>query len=221
PNAGTVYDRFAISANQQWLAKDGLIQIAMDHRASGQFGKAGVNYMYRNLGDWELKDYATIVKYLVAKGYADPRKICITGFSYGGYMSCLAVTKYADVFNYAMAGGSVVDWSLYDSHYTERYMDTPKENPEGYRTSSVLTYADRYKGMLQIVHGTIDDNVHLQNSLQLIRKLQSLNKPFEMMFYPGGRHGWPGMARVHFENEKMKFVYRYLLEKPVAPEVIR
>ncbi len=221
PNAGPVYDRFAISANQQWLAKDGLIQIAMDHRASGQFGKAGVNYMYRNLGDWELKDYATIVKYLVAKGYADPRKICITGFSYGGYMSCLAVTKYADVFNYAMAGGSVVDWSLYDSHYTERYMDTPKENPEGYRTSSVLTYADRYKGMLQIVHGTIDDNVHLQNSLQLIRKLQSLNKPFEMMFYPGGRHGWPGMARVHFENEKMKFVYRYLLEKPVAPEVIR
>lgn len=223
PNAGTVYDRFSVTANQQWLAKEGVIQIAMDHRASGQFGKAGVNYMYRDLGDWELKDYATIVKYLEAKGYADPKKICITGFSYGGYMSCLAVTKYAGVFNYAMAGGSVTDWSLYDSHYTERYMDTPKDNPDGYKNGAVLTFADKYndkEGMLQIVHGTIDDNVHLQNSLQLVRKLQSLDKNFEMMFYPGGRHGWPGMARTHFENEKMRFVYRYLLEKPVVAEMI-
>lgn len=223
PNAGTVYDKFAVNANQQWLAKDGLIQIAMDHRASGQFGKAGVNYMYRDLGDWELKDYATIVKYLIDKGYADPKKICITGFSYGGYMTCLALTKYANVFTYGMAGGSVTDWKLYDSHYTERYMDTPAENPEGYKSGAVLTFADNYKGMLQIVHGTIDDNVHLQNSLQLVRKLESLNKPFEMAFYPGGRHGWAqlGGAWTYYQNEKMRFIYKYLLEKPVAPEVIK
>jgi Dipeptidyl aminopeptidases/acylaminoacyl-peptidases len=159
PNAGTVFDRWNFNANQQWYAKEGLIQIAMDHRASGHFGKEGVNYMYHDLGDWELKDYSTIVKFLINKGYADPKKICITGFSYGGYMSCLALTKYADVFTHAMAGGSVTDWTFYDTHYTEKFMGTPANNPEGYKTSSVLTYADKYKGMMQIVHGVIDDNV--------------------------------------------------------------
>src|SRR5437868_10630599 len=140
----------------------------MDHRASGHFGKEGVNYMYHNLGYWEMKDYTTMVKWLIANGNADPTKICITGFSYGGYMSCYALTYASDVFTHGMAGGSVVDWSLYDTHYTERYMGTPANNPEGYKTSSVLTYADKYKGMLQIVHGVIDDNEHNQNSIQFI-----------------------------------------------------
>jgi dipeptidyl-peptidase 4 len=221
PNAGTVSDAFQLTGTQQWYAKEGLIQVAMDHRASGHFGKEGVNYMYHNLGDWELKDYSTMVKWLVASGSADPKKVCITGFSYGGYMSCLALTKYSDVFTYGMAGGSVTDWTLYDTHYTERFMGTPANNAEGYKTGNVMNYIDKYKGGLQIVHGVIDDNVHMQNSLQLISKLQDAKKDFEFMIYPGGRHGWPGNKGLHFQNLKTKFIYKYLLQKEVPLALIK
>jgi dipeptidyl-peptidase 4 len=221
PNAGSVMDTWSLGGNQQWYAKEGLIQVAMDHRASGHFGKEGVNYMYHNLGYWEIKDYSTMVKWLIANGNADASKICITGFSYGGYMSCYALTYGADVFTHGMAGGSVTDWTLYDSHYTERYMGTPANNAEGYKNSSAITHADKYKGMLQIVHGVIDDNVHMQNSIQFISKLQDLKKDFEFMPYPGGRHGWGGNKGVHFQNLKTKFIYKYLLEKDAPKEVIR
>jgi dipeptidyl-peptidase-4 len=221
PNAGSVWDSWTLNGNQQWYAKEGLIQVIMDHRASGHFGKEGVNNMYHNLGYWEMKDYTTMVKWLIANGNADPTKICITGFSYGGYVSCYALTYGSDVFTHGMAGGSVVDWSLYDSHYTERYMGTPKNNPEGYKTSSVLTYANNYKGMLQIAHGVIDDNVHIQNSIQFISKLQDLKKDFEFMEYSGGRHGWGGNKQLHFQNLKTRFIYKYLLEKPVPAAILK
>lgn len=221
PNSGTVWDNWTFNGVLQWYAKEGLIQITMDHRASGHFGKEGVNYMYHNLGYWEVKDYTTIVKYLIDKGDADPKKICITGFSYGGYMSCYALTYGADVFNYGMAGGSVTDWSLYDSHYTEKFMGTPANNPDGYKSSSVLTWVNKYKGMLQIVHGEIDDNVHLQNSLQLISKLEDDKKYFEFMVYPGERHGWRGDKQLHFQNLKTKFIYKYLLEKQVPHDLLK
>ncbi len=221
PNAGTVMDTWGLSGTQQFYAKEGLIQVAMDHRASGHFGKEGVNYMYHNLGYWEMKDYSTMAKWLIANGAADPTKICITGFSYGGYMSCYALTYASDVFTHGMAGGSVTDWTLYDTHYTERYMGTPADNADGYKSSSVLTFADRYKGMLQIVHGVIDDNVHLQNSIQFESKLQDLKKDFEMMNYSGGRHGWGGNKWLHFQNLKTQFIYKYLLEKPVPKAMLK
>ena len=190
PNAGTVMDNWSAPAAKENLAKEGLIQVAFDHRASGHFGKEGVNYMYRNLGYWEMQDYMTMAKWFIENGHADAKRVAITGFSYGGYMSCYALTYGASVFTHAMAGGSVVDWSLYDSHYTERYMDTPKENPEGYKSSSVLSYVKDFKGKLQLVHGTSDDNVHMQNSIQLLSSLQDNGKEVEFMLYPGGRHGW-------------------------------
>ncbi len=221
PNAGTLMDNWSLGGNQQWYAKEGLIQVVMDHRASGHFGKEGVNYMYHNLGYWEMKDYSTMVKWLIENASADSAKICITGFSYGGYMSTYALTYGADVFTHGMAGGSVVDWRLYDSHYTERFMGTEADNKEGYKTSSALTYVDRYKGMLQIVHGVIDENVHLQNSIQLISALQDKKKDFEFMMYSGGRHGWGGNKGVHFQNLKTKFIYKYLLEKPVPKGMLR
>jgi dipeptidyl-peptidase-4 len=136
-------------------------------------------------------------------------------------MSCYALTYGADVFTHAMAGGSVVDWRLYDSHYTERFMDTPEENPQGYKTSSVLTYVDKFKGTLQLVHGTMDDNVHMQNSIQLVSALQAKGKEFEFMLYPGGRHGWGGPQAAHFANLKTKFIYKYLLEKPVPKGLLK
>lgn len=221
PNAGTVMDVWSLTGTQQWYAKEGLIQVAMDHRASGHFGKEGVNYMYHNLGYWEMKDYTTMAKWLIANGQADPTKICITGFSYGGYMSCYALTYGADVFTHGMAGGSVVDWSLYDSHYTERYMGTPTDNPAGYKTSSVLNYVSQYKGMLQIVHGIVDENVHMQNSIQLISKLQEEKKNFEFMVYSGGRHGWGGNKGLHFQNLKTTFIYKYLLNKEAPKGLLK
>ena len=221
PNAGTVMDTWGISGNQQWYAKEGLIQVTMDHRASGHFGKEGVSNMYHNLGYWEMIDYSTMVKWLIANGNADAARICITGFSYGGYLTCYALTFASDVFTHGMAGGSVTDWTLYDSHYTERFMGTPANNPEGYKSSSVLTHAAKYKGMIQVVHGAIDDNVHLQNSIQFVSKLQDLKKDFEYMPYSGNRHGIRGDKGLHYQNMKTKFIYKYLLEKEVPKTMLR
>ena len=217
PNAGTVMDSWSNPASKENWAKEGIIQVAFDHRASGHFGKEGVNYMYRNLGYWEMQDYMTMAKWFIANGSADPKKICITGFSYGGYISCYALTYGASVFTHAMAGGSVVDWGLYDSHYTERYMDTPAENPEGYKSSNVLSYVKDFKGTLQLVHGTSDDNVHMQNSIQLLSALQDNGKEVEFMLYPGGRHGWGAAKGKHFTELKNKFIYNHLLDKSYTP----
>jgi len=221
PNAGTVWDTWSLSGNQQFYAKEGLIQVTMDHRASGHFGKEGQNFIFRNLGYWEMKDYSIMVKWLELNGNADPKKICISGFSYGGYMTCYALTYASDVFTHGIAGGSVTDWKFYDTHYTERFMDKPSDNPDGYKSSSVLTYANKYKGNLLIVHGVIDDNVHIQNSMELISKLQDLKKDFEFMEYSGGRHGWGGNKWLHFQNLKTKYIYKYLLEKPVPEAMLK
>jgi dipeptidyl-peptidase 4 len=212
PNAGTVRDGWQYNGQQQWWASEGLVQVAIDHRASGHFGKNGVNYMHRNLGVWELKDYTTVVKWLHTKGI-DAERVCISGFSYGGYMTCLALTAGADYFTHGLAGGSVTDWQLYDTHYTERFMDTPQDNPSGYKQGAVLTHTGKYKGLLRIYHGTMDDNVHLQNSLQLVKKLQESKRHFEFMVYPGGRHGWGGPQSAHSTNENNSFIYRNLLKK--------
>jgi dipeptidyl-peptidase-4 len=137
----------------------------------------------------------------------------ITGSSYGGYTTAMALTYGADLWTHGIAGSSVTDWRLYDNVYTERYMDTPADNPEGYKNGSVLTYADRLKGKLYIVHGTADDNVHIQNSIYLISKLQDEGKEFEMMFYPGGRHGWGGAKRVHSSNAANKKWLEWFFDK--------
>jgi len=217
PNSGTVMDGWKGISNQ-WWAQEGMIQVSVDHRGSGHFGKEGVALMYRNLGKWEMNDYIECVKWLRSKPYVDEKKICITGGSYGGYVTCMALTYGADYFNYGIAGSSPTDWRLYDTHYTERYMDTPEENPEGYKNNSVMEYADRYKGLLRIVHGTMDDNVHMQNSIQLVSKLEDLGKHFELELYPGGRHGWGGAKAVHNRVETARFLYRHLLEKPFPEE---
>jgi dipeptidyl-peptidase-4 len=192
--------------------------ISFDHRGSGHFGKNGSNQMYRNLGKWEMNDYIEAVKWLKTKPFIDGDKIGITGGSYGGYTTCMALTYGADYFNYGIANYSVTDWKLYDNVYTERYMDTPDQNPEGYEFGSALTHADNYKGKLLITHGTMDDNVHMQNTIQLIDKLQDLGKDFEMMLYPGERHGWGGPKRDHLSKLTIKFWFENLLEKEFLEE---
>jgi dipeptidyl-peptidase-4 len=218
PNAGTVYDRWG-GLRDQWLAQEGMILVSMDHRGSGHFGKKGVALMHRCLGKWEMHDYIEVVQWLRTHPFVDSTRICITGGSYGGYVTCMALTAGADYFNYGVADFSVTDWKLYDTHYTERYMDTPAENPEGYKEGAVLTYVKNYKGVLMISHGTLDDNVHMQNSIQLISALEDLGKHFEFMAYPNERHGWGGPKGTFLRNETMRFYYRYLLQKPFPAEL--
>ncbi len=223
PDATNVMDSWNWNAQRQWYAQEGLLQVSFDNRASGHFGKNGITEIHRQMGIKEIEDFRHMAQYFISKGVADPARVCITGFSFGGYMTCMALTYAADVFTHGMAGGSVTDWHLYDNHYTERYMDTPAENPEGYKKTSVMTYANQYKGMLQIVHGTMDDNVHVQNSIQLIGALQDAGKDFELMLYPDGRHGWRNLPKrnAHFSNLKTKFIYQYLLQKAPPAEILQ
>src|SRR4029450_1319966 len=125
----------------------------VDHRASGHFGKQGVALMHRQLGKWEMTDLITATRWLRSKPFIAKDKIAITGGSYGGYITTMALTYGAEYFNYGVAASSATDWQLYDTVYTERYMDTPAENPEGYKQGAVLTYVDRYKGGLRLTHG--------------------------------------------------------------------
>ncbi len=191
--------------NASWYAQNGIITFAVDHRGSGHFGKKGMDYLYRSLGKWEILDYADAVKWLREKPFVDPSKIGITGSSYGGYMTCLALTKGADYWTHGFAGSSVTDWRLYDDIYTERFMDTPQDNPEGYKDGSTLTFVKNYKGKLYLNHGDMDDNVHLQNSIYLISRLEDEGKSFQFMLYPNGRHGWGGAKATHSRNESNNF----------------
>jgi len=216
PNAGTVYDRWNRGfLTAQWWAKEGLIQVSMDNRSSGHFGKVGMNYIYRQLGKYEIEDYMDCGRWLRLQSFVDTSKICISGGSFGGYMTCMALTYGADVFTHGLAASSLTDWTLYDSHYTERYMDMPSENPEGYKITSSLNYLKKYRGLIRIIHGNMDDNVHMQSSIQFINKLEDLDKHFEFMIYPGERHGWGGLKAVHSRNENTLFIYTDLLNKPM------
>ena len=221
PDGGTVYDRWKSPLGlTYWWAKEGIIQVAIDNRSSGHLGKTGMDFIYRKMGKYEIEDYMDAANLLKSKPYVDGTRIGITGGSFGGYITTMALTYGSDVFTHGIANYSVTDWALYDTHYTERFMGTPKNNPEGYKITSPITYADRLKGNLRIVHGTMDDNVHMQNSIQLINKLQDLNKHFEIMLYPGERHGWGGSKAKHSNQENVRYIYMNMLQKPVPPEYL-
>lgn len=226
PNTPQVADKFnTFLQSYLWWANNDVIQITIDHRASGHAGKAGVNFMYRNFFDIELKDFIEWGKYLQSLPYVNADKIGITGFSYGGSMTTLCVTEGCDYFKYGIAGGGVYDWSFYDSHYTERYMDTPERNPRGYAQTIMAKRiaASGYKGdktnYLMLTHGCADDNVHIQNTLSLALELQKMGRQFDLMVYPTQYHGYRG-AQGEFSNfSDYRFWYRFLLEQDVPEEL--
>lgn len=219
PGSARVSNRFG-RMSTHFMAQHSIITISVDHRSSGHFGKKGVSLMHRNLGKWEMHDLIAAVKWLRKLPYIDEKRIGITGGSYGGYTTCMALTYGADYFTHGIAGSSVTGWKLYDTVYTERYMDTPEENPEGYKFGSVMTHADKYKGSLLITHGTMDDNVHMQNTIQLIDKLEDLDKDFELMLYPNARHGIGYPKRNHSTRESVQFWFRHFLGKELLTEEI-
>ena len=218
PDAGIVYDAWGGLQPHYW-AQRGVITIRVDHRGSGAFGKKAVALMHRCLGKWEIADYEVAAAWLRGKPFVAKDRIGITGGSYGGYVTLMAMTAGAPAFNFGLAASSVSDWQLYDSVYTERYMDTPTENPDGYKQGAVLTHVEKYAGGLKITHGTIDDNVHMQNSIQVIDWLTSHNTSFEMMLYPNSRHGFQAAQRPHATREAHDFWVRSLLDgkAPLAP----
>ncbi|MBR3526940.1 MAG: DPP IV N-terminal domain-containing protein [Bacteroidales bacterium] len=213
-----------VSFNNQWWAYHGVIQVVLDTRSAGHLGKAGMNQVYRRLSVLELQDFIDGISYFRKYPFVNSQKVGIEGFSYGGTMSLLCCTAANEYFQYAIAGGAVADWKLYDTHYTERYMDTPQDNPSGYAQAAVFDRMGAYRGdktnMLRYTHGTGDDNVHFQNGLQIIDKLQQLGKDFELMIYPQGMHGYRGYQSNQSNLQDYRFWYEYLLEQDL-PDVLR
>lgn len=212
PGSSRVSNSFP-ALSSLYLAQEGIIIFSVDHRGSGHFGKKGISLMHRSLGKWEMHDLIEAVKWLHEKPFVDKTKIGITGGSYGGYTTCMALTYGADYFTHGYARSSVTDWKLYDTVYTERYMDRPFENKEGYKFGSVMTHADKFKGVLFLAHGTMDDNVHMQNTTQLISKLIDLGKKFEFMLYPDQRHGFGGQKRRHSTRHYVDFWFKHFLNR--------
>jgi dipeptidyl-peptidase-4 len=193
----------------QYLAQEGIIIFIMDNRGSVHFGKKYAHMLYGNLGQWEIHDYVEGVKYLSKLPYVDTKRIGIWGWSYGGYSTCMAMLTAPDYFRVGVSVAPVTHWLNYDTIYTERYMGQPKNNPEGYEKSATTKYANNLKGKLLIIHGTLDDNVHFQNTVQLVNELINKNKQFSVMIYPNRDHGIRGdNARRHI----FTLITNFLLE---------
>ncbi len=176
---------------QMWhhyLASKGYVIWMCDNRSASGKGVAPTWSAYQRLGEVELEDIESGLAWLKRNRWVDAQRIGIWGWSYGGFMSSYALT-HSQSFSAGIAGAPVTDWRLYDSIYTERYMRTPQNNPDGYRSASVIEAAGNLHGKLLLIHGTMDDNVHLQNSVKLAHALQKAGKQFDMMIYPTSRHG--------------------------------
>lgn len=195
PGSQQVANRFgAVSSWHQLLAQKGFIVVSVDNTGTGFRGEEFKKKTYLQLGKFEIEDQIDAAKYLGNMPFVDKNNIGHWGWSYGGFMSSLAITKGNEVFSAAVAVAPVTNWRYYDNIYTERYMRTPQENAKGYDDNSPINFTDRIKGKYLIIHGTADDNVHFQNATQMITALVKSNIDFESAYYPNKNHGIGGMA---------------------------
>ena len=202
-------------ANYWWfqmLAQQGYVIACVDNRGTGGRGEEFKKMTYQQLGKMETQDQIEAAKYLGTLPFVDPARVGIFGWSYGGYMSSLCLLKGKDVFKSGIAVAPVTNWKWYDSIYTERYMRTTQENPEGFEQNSPINFADQLQGNYLLVHGLADDNVHFQHTAEMANALIARNKQFDTMIYPNRNHGiGGGNAKIHlytlmtnFLNEKLK-----------------
>lgn len=193
PGSQQVANRFgAVSFWHQMLAQKGFIVISVDNTGTGFRGEEFKKKTYLQLGKFEIEDQIDAAKWLAKMPFVDAKNIGHWGWSFGGFMSALAITKGADVFGAAVAVAPVTSWRYYDNIYTERYMRTPQANSKGYDENAPINYVDKIKGKFLLIHGTADDNVHFQNSVQLISALVKANIDFESAYYPNKNHGISG-----------------------------
>jgi dipeptidyl-peptidase-4 len=160
----------------------------LDNRTASGKGAESEWNVYKNFGELELRDLEDGITWLKSQPYVDGSRIGLWGWSYGGFMTSYALT-HSQSFKMGISGGTVSDWRNYDSIYTERYMQTPQNNLEGYKKSSPVNFAKDLHGKLLLIHGAIDDNVHVQNTVQFVYELQKSGKQFQLMLYPKSRHG--------------------------------
>ena len=195
----------------QMLAQQGFIVVSVDNRGTGGRGEEFKKMTYLQLGKYETIDQIEAAKYLSSLSYVDGSRIGIFGWSYGGYMALLCLTKGSEHFKAGIAVASVTSWRFYDNIYTERFMRTPQENPEGYDNNSPINFADQMKGKLLMVHGTGDDNVHVENTLEMVDALVRSNKQFGLMLYPNRDHGiYGGNTRLHLFSLMTDFLKKNL-----------
>lgn len=195
----------------QMLAQQGYIVACVDNRGTGARGRDFRTCTYQQLGKFETEDQIEAARYLGRQSYIDKDRIGIFGWSYGGYMSSLCITRGADVFKMAIAVAPVTNWKFYDSIYTERYMGTRESNPKGYDSNAPIAFADKLKGKYLLVHGTADDNVHWQNTAEMINALVKANKQFSQFSYPDRNHGiYGGTTRYHLYTMMTNFIQENL-----------
>ena len=204
------------STNDYWyqmLAQQGYIVVCIDGRGTGFKGAAFKKVTQNELGKYEVEDQIEAAKQLGKLDYIDAERIGIWGWSYGGFMSSNALLKGNDVFKMAIAVAPVTSWRFYDTIYTERYMTTPQENPSGYDENSPINHVDKLKGDYLLIHGTGDDNVHVQNTMRMVEALIQADKQFEWMIYPDKNHGiYGGNTRLHLYKKMTDFIHRTLGE---------
>ena len=193
------------------LAQKGYIVLCVDGRGTGYRGTKYKKATYKNLGKYEIEDQIAAAQWMGSQSFVDAGRIGIFGWSFGGYMASLAMTKGADVFKVGIAVAPVTTWRYYDTIYTERYLQTPQENPQGYDENSPINFADLMKGKYLLIHGTADDNVHYQNAIEMAEALIQKNKEFEFMTYPDKNHGiYGGNTRLHLYQKMTNFILNNL-----------
>jgi len=209
PASQTVTKNWAPDFNQV-LAQRGYLVFSIDNRGTPRRGQRFGASLYRKQGTVEVTDQVRGVDFLKTLPYVDAKRIGVYGWSNGGYMTLMLLAKNSEVYACGVAGAPVTDWALYDTHYTERYMDLPKDNIEGYREGSVLTHAKGITSKLLLIHGMADDNVLFSHSTALMSALQKQGARFELMTYPGAKHGLRGADLKHRLNLTQDFFGRCL-----------
>jgi len=206
PGAQSITNRWAGGLSmEQVFAHKGYVIWQMDNRGSVGRGHAFETPIYRHFGKVEVEDQKEGIKYLLSLGFADPNRIGVMGWSYGGYMTLQCLLHAPEVFKAGAAGAPVTNWLNYDTIYTERYMGLPAENPDGYRDSSPVNFAAQLKGRLLLIHNIEDDNVLFANSLQMQNALQEAGKSYDLLIYPQKSHGVGGKARFHLNAQYLRF----------------
>ncbi len=209
PGSQQVANRWG-GANDYWhqmLVQDGFIVACIDGRGTGLKGSDFKKMTQKELGKYEVEDQISAARQLGQLPYIDAGRIGIWGWSYGGFMSSNCLFQGNDTFSMAIAVAPVTSWRFYDTIYTERYMTTPQENPTGYDENSPINHVEKLKGDFLLVHGSADDNVHVQNTMRLIEALVQANKPFDWAIYPDKNHGiYGGNTRLHLYNKMTDFV---------------